>query len=228
MLAATIFDSATLANGIVVPTTRLLVVVRDPRTNVTHPNVVSIPTQRLPAALAESLLQNAQIVGSEISSGVAMTYLVAPEYSNLQRMVHHPVIYSIVALLTRKLGVTEYLEWRGRGLPRLTFTAAVWSTALGHAIYPNVPLGKQSEYISMINVAVSILSGQELFPAHTSSYACVRWTEVARFMEATRASDPMALDLKLDYKQHSINGLCVQSTFNSLAHLIDRGSIAAE
>lgn len=213
VLAATIVDVATLVHGAIAPTTRILIVVRDATTNVTHPDVVSMPTQRIPFALAESLLNDTSSLGSEQTADAETTYLIGPEYTNLERMVHNPVVYSVVALLTRKLGVTEYLEWHHGHKPRLTFSATVASMTVGHATYSNRPGGRESEYIRMINVLVRIVDGVDLFPSQTSNYAFVRWVDASRFMEAMRDRNPTAIDPRLRLEQYCIHGLCVHGTY---------------
>ena len=68
VLSLTVLDARTLPEGILRPDSLLLVVVRRPDCNPTHPNVVSVPTQRLPRSLFCELLHGARELSGEMHS----------------------------------------------------------------------------------------------------------------------------------------------------------------
>jgi hypothetical protein len=220
VLAVTILDDATLVNGIIVPATKLLVVVRDPRANATHPDVVSVPTQRIPFALAGALLESSNPLDREVTEEGETVYFAARESNNLQGMSHDPLLYAVIALMTRKLGVTEQLEWSSGAPPSLVFHATLSSITVGFAKYINMPPGQQLEYIKMFNAGVRVLRGSRVFPQQTSSYSLIKWVEVDHFMEAMRDKNPMAIDSRLRLEQYCIHGLCVHAAHGSLARAL--------
>src|SRR5262249_11670546 len=75
----------------------VLVGIRNEAVNVNHPNVVSVPTMRLPVPLAASIVE--QVEHNELPSS-----LLRPG------IAHDPLGYALWSLLAAKVGVAEAIE----------------------------------------------------------------------------------------------------------------------
>jgi len=200
---------------------QILTVVRNPGANLTHPDVVSVPTQRIPDALMASLLSR-----SEVCDRVkrrrqdhleTLTVFRGRRADSDRDSGHDPVIYSVESLLARKLGMAEVLEKNG-----LRFQA--WPGVLleGVARYPSLiaDSGSESEVqegsggaqeaIKMLNIAVRITAGADLFPESTCSYNHIQWSDLAGFRRMITDRDPAAIGL--DALRFCVGGLCVSSS----------------
>lgn len=207
VLALSIFDYASLDGGAITEHTKLLVVVRRPETNPTHPNVVSVPTQRIPAGWLDSRFQAV----SYIENGL-IAFCDGPEVDSLQSNGHDPIIYATRAILSQKLGVSDALESHA-----LAFRAAPRALMRGVSYYPDFPESGREEHILMMNLIVTITRGADLFPPSTESYSHILWADVATFLHSVRAKDPTVLGLGAEAVEYCVHGLCVWSTYNNLA-----------
>jgi hypothetical protein len=161
---------------------QLLLVQRCPRANRTHPNIVSVPTMRIPWPLAQGLvgLYGAPVVSSEFSNG------------------HDPRIFAAEAVMSRKLGTA--LE---DGRPK--YDVGVAAIVSGTAEYETgeTESGATSEPLRMINLCVTLReSAMFAFPATTASYSKVFWVQAADFLRS-----PMKF-----WWGPMLRGLCVSST----------------
>ena len=80
---------------------RILCGARSGKANPAYPNVVSVPSQRLPKRLAGEILA---LVKDEPGASRYKFFESARENGN------HPIIYSVSNLLARKLGLADALE----------------------------------------------------------------------------------------------------------------------
>jgi len=186
---------------------RLQVVVRDPQTNATHPNVISMPTQRIPRSLFRAITASAEreaVIG-------ATTFYEAGEIDNLSPSPHHPVVYAVENLLSRKLGVADALESGALG-----FRAALRAVTLGKSVYSDNESSERTEHIAMANVRVIVTCGAEYFPARTPSYSTIFWVSVDQFMKTVQQKDPLILNL--NPFEYCIHGLCISTAYDLLAH----------
>lgn len=206
VLSISIFDQATSANNLFSEDANIQVVVRDPQTNETHPNVISMPTNRIPEALFRAILESAEL---EDESGSTAFYK-AGEVDNVSQSAHHPVVYAVDTILSRKLGVARDLE-----LGTLRFRAALRACTIGKSVYPNSEF-ERTEHIAMANIRVIVTHGAELFPLKSPSYSHISWVSVSRFLESVRQKNPLVLDL--DPIEYCIHGLCISTAYDMLAH----------
>ncbi len=185
--------------------TQVLVTVRDPLNNRTHPGVVSVPTIRLPAALAVELRQ-----GQHVSNRFGSTELFEGVTTNSwDADGHSPIIFAVKTILCQKLGVADALESGG-----VLFNAGVAASSAGWSYYDDQP-SPSGEFIRMTTLIVSITRGVSMFTPQTSSYSSVTWCKVGKFLRAARARDVSTLGY--DPVSTCVHGLCIASAHDVLA-----------
>jgi len=192
-------------------TAEILLAVRHPDSNPTHPNVVSVPTLRVPPVLMRSLVDSLEKVETW-PNGVA--FYRFPEVRSDRDNGHHPVVFIAEALLAGKLGMAEPLE-QGR----LVFSSRLFSVTVGTARYTTENPYGSSEPIAMGNLLVSVLEGFDLFPRTNASYSEIFPATLAALERAKTAGDLSGLPIRLDPSIHPIGGLCIESTLNVIRHL---------
>lgn len=210
VLALTIVDQSTLNHGLINGKTKLLVVVRDPDTNITHPNVVSVPTHRITIGTFLDILSTVKM---ETHSTNSASYCAGDLVSNVMEKRHHPVVSGVQDLLTGKLGLSDQLESK-----KVVFDAVPCVVTQGVTYRANqTSVSKEyGETISMLNVLV-IVSNAAAFPSRTSSYSRIFWTEVDEFLQSVSSKNPAMLDEGLDPIVYCIHGLCISTTYNLLS-----------
>jgi hypothetical protein len=209
VVALTIVNSK---NNQIRETTRdseLLVVVRDVTTNLTHPNVISVPTQRIPVSLFSDIIGSGKLAIKTQST----TYFTGEWIANNRQNGHNPIIYAIEALLARKLGAANALETR-----TLAFESQLKAMMVGQSYHPQLPIERRYENISMLNIKVFIDRYNHEFPSQTASYSHILWTSVETFIETVQKKQPEILEPNLDPLEYCIHGLCIWSTYNILGH----------
>lgn len=189
----------------------ILLAVRHPGSNATHPNVVSVPTLRIPPALMESLAGSREPPAAR-PEGVS--FYEFPEVRSDRDNGHHPVVFIAEALFARKLGMAEPLE-QGR----LVFSARLFSITVGTAHYTTENPYGASERIAMGNLWLSVLEGFDLFPRENTSYSPIFSAPLAALQHAKETGDLSGLPAPLDPAVHRIGGLCIESTLNAIRHL---------
>ena len=206
VLSISIFDQVISDKDLISEDAKIQVVVRDPITNQTHPNVISIPTHRLPAALFRAILESAE-PDEDVGS---TTFYKGGETENVSGSSHHPVVYAVETILARKLGLASELETGA-----LRFRAALRAVTVGKSVYPDSESNTRAEHIAMANIRVIITLGAELFPLKSASYSHMFWVSVNRFLETVRKKNPLVLDL--DPFEYCIHGLCISTAYDMLA-----------
>jgi hypothetical protein len=214
VLALSVLDAATMPGGLLGHGSQLLVVVRDRDANPTHPNVVSVPTQRLPASLYRDLIASASEAGDDPDRPVS--YFEGGVVDSRVDSGHHPVIYAVESMLSRKLGLAEPLE-RGE----VAFRAALRAVVTGVAFYDGD--GEQQpthESIDMLSVVVELLDGRRRLPIRTGSYSMMAWTEVDRFIAGVRSRDASTLSSAFDPIELCVHGVCLTAAEVTMARLV--------
>ncbi|MCX5787449.1 MAG: hypothetical protein NTX64_02905 [Elusimicrobia bacterium] len=186
---------------------RLLVGIRRPGSNLTHPNVVSVPTQRIPRDLYLSLIGSMELIRNSDTE----YFFRFPEVTERNQNGHHPVNFVIETVLSRKLGAAELLE-----TDVIRYASAFFSITLGKAEYKTEnPYGTE-EKIAMGNLWVLITSGFARFPSSTASFSRVFPVTLKALAKAKRAGLPLAgFPADLDPAKHPVGGLCIASTITS-------------
>jgi hypothetical protein len=192
----------------------VLVVVRDAAANPTHPNVVSVPTQRIPLQLYDAIIASGRFVGEEPDRHAA--FFDGGVISSADSG-HDATVHATEALLARKLGLADRLE---SGLVR--FRAALRARVDGTAVYDNLGGDAIFEPISMLNVVVAIDSAQDEIPLMTTSYSLLAWTSVAQFVRGVDARAAHVVSPALDSIELCVHGVCLDAARASLMQLVGR------
>ena len=207
VLTLTIVDGTTLSNGSISNNSRVLCCVRNDKVNRTHPNVVSVPTQRMPASLAHAIIYKGKRRGV-----FAETSLLSSKPVLSSRVSgHDPLIFAVESLLSRKLGVADALE-----ADVIKFEAVVAGVHNGTANYENL---STSENLRMINVKLVITEGIEHFPNNTTSYDIINWIKVENFLRMWDDGKDVSL-AGIGFEKAlgiCVDGLCILSTYDILS-----------
>lgn len=165
----------------------LLLVQRSPHTNRTHPDVVSVPTLRIPSLLAAAVL----------------THDIAPTAHSAFANGHDPRIFVTEAIMSQKLGMSEALE-RGE----LQYETGVASVLSGTAEYAAGEVGVTAakEPLRMINLKVTLSEPYIDFPVATPSYTQLFWVATADFLKYSMRH----------WWGPKLKGVCIASTKRAL------------
>lgn len=203
VLSLTIIDGSTLDRGSICEDTKILLVVRNKETNRTHPNVISVPTQRIPRRLFINILQS----GIPIKQVESTTYYKSDEVRNASTNGHHPIIYAVESALSRKLNIADDLETE-----MFIFECRLYSSIEGKSYHPNLPVKDgREEYISMVSLFVCVREGIDFIPTRSASYSRIFWTEAKTFLDTVQRRDPLVVGL--DPIDYCIHGLCILSAY---------------
>lgn len=204
VLALTILDGKTLRAGRIALETRVVLAVRDPTTNTSHPNVVSVPTQRIPQGVFDSI---ARPVDRQKSSDASTEFFTESALANADTNGHSDLIFAVNSLLSSKMSLSESLE--RKALQYEAYARALVTGTVVHSDY--------SEPTAMLNVVVVVKEGADYFPQRTASYSHIFWSPISLFLETARSKNPLLLDPILNPFDYCIHGMCIKSSFNVLA-----------
>jgi hypothetical protein len=236
VISLTICDAASLdsnkrPNG----KTKVLVGVRDPDTNNTDPNVVSVPTQRIPLRLLNEICRGARMAHIQpdpeldYPERLLDVYVIQAEESDSRiASGHDPVIYAVESILATKLGLAEPLE-RGN----INFTGSPTVLIVGSVLYERQATGVygklvnvggrqyHEEYQKMCNITV-YLSGGEYIPRKTASYSVLKWISIHEFAEVVRHRGSSLLQSIFGEPsvEYCVHGLCLMSAHISLSQAV--------
>ena len=205
VISLIIVESTALSGDSVAGTGRVLVCVRDPATNVHHPSVLSVPTQRIPSVLLQSIKRECRLSPVGENSIALEADWVDSRHTN----GHDLVVYSVESLLSQKLGISEG-ERNGDDCP---FSAKPVWIQRGYAAYAKGN-GEEIEYepIDMLGVLV-IVSNLAAFPASTHSYSRILWTTISQFLLSYERKNIECIDPTLNAVELCIHGVCVATAY---------------
>lgn len=191
----------------------VLFCVRNREVNLTHPDVVSVPTQRIPSSVGQKL----DDTGTPNGVFGDTQLLSSAKISNSETDGHNAMIYAIEALLARKMGVANHLESN-----ELMFTAELSGYHHGRARYPKGTGANRDvdddEELKMLNLLIQIDKGAHLFPDSTISYGVQKWTTVSKFIKMWDSKDPTIVGLTPEQAIGCcVDGLCITSTYDILS-----------
>ncbi len=206
VLTLTIIDGATLLHRQITKETMVRFCVRNRDVNQTHPDVVSVPTQRIPFSLANNIIADAKQIGTQDGTNL----MIQDSISNANHSGHHPLIFAVESLLCRKLGVSSDLEKEV-----IEFDAALVGIHEGVARYVNMGTDEQ---LKMLNVMVIVTKGADKFPTETESYDISNWIAVENFLRMWDDGKDVTL-AGIDFADAlgiCVDGLCILSTYDIL------------
>ena len=191
----------------------VLFCVRNRDVNLTHPNVVSVPTQRIPTALGDEMIAEGLANGT-----FGKTQLLnSKKSSNRDTKGHNSMIYAVESLLAGKMGMADHLESN-----EFEFTVELAGFHHGHAQYEKGtgenPDVDDDEELRMINLVVRIDEGIDSFPPSTISYDYLLWTSTPNFRKMWENNDTTLIGLP-DHVDIWVcaHGLCIASTYDILS-----------
>lgn len=181
---------------------RMLTVVRRPGVNPRHPGVVSLPTMRIPAAVAPLLpprrrpepqgevtfhrLQGARQMFGVPGAGLGLASFLTE------------------SLLSRKLGAAELLE-NGQ----LTGWCSFRMVAEGAVDDPTGTT--DSEFTLMHTILVQVTTGAHHLPRESAAYSDIQWVDTRSFLLAWQRRDAQSLFPRANPFEICIRGLCIKS-----------------
>lgn len=169
----------------------ILVAIRDPAANQNHPDVVSVPTQRLSYEEGQFLL--ARILGDEAPA--ADIGVFDPEPPTLENRI-------VRALMLEKLGLEAESDTQ--------FSATLRRLDCGTSLIGLHHGTDQIETLAMFGLQV--LVGQDYSPPSSSrSYSFIGWIPAADFVLLATTRDSTVLPIGLKAAEVCVHGLCMQS-----------------
>ena len=216
VLALTIIKSDKPLSDGISANDEVLVCVRNGKINRTHPEVVSVPTQRIPSALAENILAAGTVEGENGDTTIYRGNAVSTQSAN----GHSEIIYIVESLLSGKLGLADAIEG-----DKLSFTARLAGNLVGTANYPELADTEHDdhEHLQMLNLLVRIEQGADLFEKCTLSYDHVKWAPIDKFLKMWKdGKDPTIIGFsgKLSFGL-CVDGLCISSSADILTALLE-------
>lgn len=186
---------------------RVLLGVRAPvPTSPRHPEVLSTPTMRVPAAVMEATLAEGLAGGPPaLEPGEIQPLQGAPSVPfGRAKSLTEPVAFLAEHLLSRKLGVSA-----GLAHGRVAGTASAAVLAMDEVLDPASPDGG-AELTYMLSIRLALESGADAFPEATDHYSRLHWVEAAKLPAAIDANRPISLVPDIDLNV-CLHGLCVRS-----------------
>jgi hypothetical protein len=209
----TVVDASSLREGAVETRSKVLVVARDPSSNPTHPNVVSVPTQRIPDALYHSLEGDLR---SPSKRGQMLGLEAARVVDSQLDDSHDPLVFAVESVLARKLGFADALE-----RDQVSYEAGLHTLIQGAAMYDNLADVDLYEGIDMLSVVVALADPQRLLQQRTGSYSEIAWTSVGGLLASIDSRDPGDLEVGFDPIELCVHGVCLEAASVTLRCLLN-------
>ncbi|HEV7965230.1 MAG TPA: hypothetical protein VGP57_21980 [Actinoplanes sp.] len=173
----------------------IVVGVRDPATNRFHPNVASVPTRRVPPAVAK----------------IWLWYLRTHRDASAARRAD--LRDEVANIFSRKLGLADFQE-RGE----VSFRVESLTAFQGISVIGELEDGRpRTENLTMFNATVWLEKGDECLPMSTASYNPLVWAEVGDFIAMSRSRDTGRLNKGLEESFFCAYGLCLQTSVAALS-----------
>jgi hypothetical protein len=168
---------------------RVLICVRDPRANVTHPDVVSAPTKRV---------EGIEDLGDLLVDGRRWNGTVPGWLLTTADLILHGKL-ALPADVTAAGRVRRVSVWQGDSVIGMRGDEVV------------------RESLTMINVQVDMTGSADLFPAATDSYREIHWVPEADHQLMTAMRNPALAGVDFAEPVPLVYGLCTRSTAATLA-----------
>ena len=175
----------------------IVVGVRDPESNLYHQNVASVPTRRIPHAIARHWLR-------ALRTGRQAAVVARPDLRD-----------EVANIFSRKLGLADRQE-RGE----ISFQVESLSAAQGISVIGEHDDGRpRTESLTMFNAVVWVDKGDEHLPPVTASYNPLVWADVANFVAMSRTRDSARLEKGFERSFFCAYGLCLETSVRALEKL---------
>lgn len=187
------------------PRRQILVGVRSSKTNARHPGVVSVPTMRIPLALAEHLTGGAfpDESGYLDLKGPRRTFGVTGSGTSIEGLL-------VESILSKKIisgGMLESGDIQGTCSVRCVSTAEV-----------DDPTGRDGtvETTLMVTVAAVCEQGGKYLEGNSASYSEITWIDPRDLMTSWQRRDAQFLFPDANPFEICIRGLCISSAVHVL------------
>ncbi|HBB02706.1 MAG: hypothetical protein US89_C0005G0120 [Candidatus Peregrinibacteria bacterium GW2011_GWF2_38_29] len=189
---------------------QILIVTRDPESNFTHPNVISVPTKRVSQGVADELLQSLEIADkkdlSKPDDPKRVVYYEPNKIISLEEASCNPLRQAVEMVMASKLGIADELEKKLISYKAWVTLALNWAARYANGTDARL----SSEPIRMTNIAVHVESSGNVFPKNTASYSSMKWIDFEYFKQIAESKDPKIIGL--DPAHYSVGGVCIEST----------------
>jgi len=177
-----------------------------------HPNVLSSPTMRVPAAVMRAALSSLGMACFQPETGEIRLLSGCPTAPiGCAGSMGDVTAFLVESVLMRKLGLAGPLV-----TGRVTGRATAKALALDRVADP---LGGGPEELTlMLSILLELDSGAEEFPVSTESYLRLDWVDIERIRDAVDSHDALQLVPDADPFTVCLQGLCVRST----AEMVER------
>jgi hypothetical protein len=172
----------------------VLVGIRSDAVNRNHPNVVSVPTMRLPLPLAEAVLT------ARGNDGALPKSICTPG------VAHDPVGYALWSVLAAKVGLADAIE-------RKAFDLSIVDSCVlqGESLIDYVDGVDVVEQLTMINLLCLIERGHDEIPPKTAVFSRLSWLDYGLLVDAATSKDLSRLSSDYQAPEICIHGLCIQT-----------------
>jgi hypothetical protein len=180
---------------------------RNPATNPTHPNVISVPTQRV-----TPLLATGAAMGCEVKSQTKKEQVFARRwrvFDSADEMDADIVGHIVASAIGRKVGFEQLLVRRTNDV-----RISLESFTLGQSLvdYDAVNQIQTIEAIGMLNAAVHVPPDTER--PQPVSYSSLKWFDIEEFQRGYREKDTLGMfpEFGLDALEMCVHGVCMATT----------------
>lgn len=210
VISLAIIDRSTTKNGLIVPSTKIYTAVRNPNYHLTDPDVISLPTQRVPVEFGQDSLP--WYMTTDITETGDEERGRRVEVMWRKRNVYDlhsikPIRRHVQKLLDTKLGVTQAMKER-----RLSIhSATIESSILGKVYGTDEDPENGTEMLHMIGLRVdaAFREGTNPFPEETDAYYSAQFMPVEEFTDLVENKNPYLVRRFGDISKVCVRGLCV-------------------
>lgn len=175
----------------------IVVGVRDPESNRYHQNVASVPTRRVPPAIARHWLR-------ALRTGRPATAAARADLRD-----------EVANIFSRKLGLADHQE-----RDEIRFRVESLSAAQGISVIGEQDDGRpRTENLTMFNAVVWVEKGDEHLPTGTASYKPLVWADVDNFVAMSENRDTGRLEKGFEQSFFCAYGLCLETSVRALDKL---------
>lgn len=209
VISVSFIDYATTENGLIVPSTKILTAVRDPKTNLTDPDVISLPTKRVDAGFGQNLLKHHSVDELEEVDSRASGKRVEVGWRQEKTYDQKPMQKQIKTLLEDKLSMAKALS---DGIIT-THSVALETSILGKVYGTNADPENGEEMLHMLGLRANIRfkEGTNPFPQKTDSYYGIQFMRADEFTQLVESKDPLLIVRYGDFSKVCVRGLCVRA-----------------
>lgn len=188
---------------------------RNPETNKTHPNVVSVPTKRIhPVALKAAAL------ACELQQETDTEHVFVPKWVSYEHPEDMDGDFSLGRLVADAIAAkVGYEELMFRRTDQLRMNMQTLTLGQSFVDYDPKSGVQTMEAIGMLNAAMIVPEGTE--PPNPAAYRMLKWFDVEAFQQGYRTKDAMGMfpEMGLGAIEMCVHGVCMLTTSRAL----DRG-----